>query len=49
VKRVSVGGALSQLALATFMKGAREMKEKGSFTWVRDSLPANDLELAFRP
>jgi Phosphoenolpyruvate phosphomutase len=26
VKRLSVGGALSRLALAAFMKGAREMK-----------------------
>ncbi len=29
VKRVSVGGALSRLALAAFLKGAREMKETG--------------------
>ena len=29
VKRLSVGGALSRLALAAFMKGAREMKNKG--------------------
>src|SRR5262249_17920558 len=28
VKRLSVGGALSRLALAAFMKGAREMKKK---------------------
>jgi 2-methylisocitrate lyase-like PEP mutase family enzyme len=49
VKRISVGGALSRLALAAFMTGAREMKEKGGFTWVRDSLPTRDLKLAFRP
>src|SRR5262245_57986318 len=29
VKRVSVGGALSRLALAAFLRGAREMKERG--------------------
>ena len=48
VKRLSVGGALSRLALAAFMKGAREMKKKGAFTWVRDALPTKDLKDAFR-
>ncbi len=47
VKRLSVGGALSRLALAAFMKGAREMKDKGGFTWVRDSMPTKDLKAAF--
>src|SRR4029434_9922292 len=36
VKRISVGGALSRLALAAFMKGAREMKDAGGLTWVSD-------------
>ena len=35
VKRISVGGALSRLALAAFLKGAREMKESGGFTGAR--------------
>ena len=48
VKRLSVGGALSRLALAAFMKGAREMKEKGTFTWVRDAMPITDLKGVFR-
>ena len=48
VKRLSVGGALSRLALAAFMKGAREMKEKGAFTWVRDAMPITDLKAVFR-
>jgi len=48
VKRISVGGALSRLALAAFMRGAREMKEKGGFAWVRDALPTGDLKSAFR-
>jgi 2-methylisocitrate lyase-like PEP mutase family enzyme len=39
VKRISVGGALSRLALASVMKAAREMKEQGSFTWVTQTLP----------
>ena len=48
VKRLSVGGALSRLALAAFMKGAREMKEKGGFTWMNDTLPSRDLKAVFR-
>ena len=30
------------------MKGAREMKTKGGFAWVRDALPTKDLKDAFR-
>jgi 2-methylisocitrate lyase-like PEP mutase family enzyme len=48
VKRLSVGGALSRLALAAFMKGAREMKEQGGFTWMRDTLPTSALKPVFR-
>ena len=47
VKRISVGGALSRLALAAFMKGAREMKEQGGFTWMRDTMPTTDLKAVF--
>jgi len=47
VKRVSVGGALSRLALAAFLRGAREMKDKGGFTWVRDTVPTRDLKRVF--
>jgi 2-methylisocitrate lyase-like PEP mutase family enzyme len=48
VRRISVGGSLSRLALAAFMKGAREMKDKGGFTWLRDALPGKDLKDVFR-
>jgi 2-methylisocitrate lyase-like PEP mutase family enzyme len=47
VKRISVGGALSRLALAAFMKGAREMRQ-GGFTWLRDIVPTSELKPAFR-
>jgi 2-methylisocitrate lyase-like PEP mutase family enzyme len=47
VKRISVGGALSRLALAAFLKGAREMKESGGFTWVRDTVPSRELKAAW--
>ena len=44
VKRISVGGALSRLALAAFLKGAREMKDAGGFTWVRDTVSSKELK-----
>lgn len=47
VKRISVGGALSRLALAAFLRGAREMREHGSFTWVRDTVPSRELRATF--
>jgi 2-methylisocitrate lyase-like PEP mutase family enzyme len=47
VKRVSVGGALSRLALAAFLKGAGEMRERGGFTWMRDTIPPKDLKAIF--
>jgi 2-methylisocitrate lyase-like PEP mutase family enzyme len=47
VKRISVGGALSRLALAAFVKGAREMRDYGGFTWVRETLPTAELNAVF--
>jgi len=49
VRRLSVGGALSRLALAAFMKGAREMKDKGGFTWMNETIATRDLKAVFRP
>jgi len=48
VKRVSVGGALSRLALAAFLEGAREMRDKGGFTWVRRTVPSTELKAVFK-
>jgi 2-methylisocitrate lyase-like PEP mutase family enzyme len=48
VKRISVGGALSRLALAAFLRGAREMADRGGFTWMRDTVPTRDLKAVFR-
>ena len=47
VKRISVGGALSRLALAAFLDGAREMKDRGGFTWVRKTVPTKELKQVF--
>jgi 2-methylisocitrate lyase-like PEP mutase family enzyme len=42
-KRISVGGALSRLALATFIKAAQSMGEDGSFTWMREMIGIAEL------
>ncbi len=38
-RRISVGGALSRLALAAFVAGGRAMREQGSFAWMREMMP----------
>ena len=47
VKRISVGGALSRVALAAFLGCAREMKDKGSFTYVPKMATIKELREAF--
>ena len=37
-KRISVGGALSRLALAAFVNAGRAMKDGGSFAWMGDMM-----------
>ena len=48
VKRVSVGGSLSRLALAAFLRGAREMADHGRFTWMRETVPSRELKAVFK-
>ena len=48
VKRVSVGGSLSRLALAAFLRGAREMADKGAFTWMRETVASRELKAVFK-
>jgi len=48
VKRVSVGGSLSRLALAAFLRGAREMADKGAFTWMRETISSRELKPIFK-
>jgi 2-methylisocitrate lyase-like PEP mutase family enzyme len=47
VKRISVGGAMSRFVLTAFLQSAREMKDRGSFTYVREMAPIKDLRDAF--
>lgn len=46
VRRVSIGGALSRLALRSFLDGAQQMRA-GRFDFVGDILPAAALQEAF--
>ena len=39
VKRISVGGAFARAALGALVRAAREVKDKGTFTFARDALP----------
>lgn len=43
-KRISIGGALSRLALAAFVGAARAMKEQGSFAWMPQMLGIGELQ-----
>lgn len=46
VRRISVGSALARAALGAFLRGAREMKERGTFSFSQDGIPfaeVNDL------
>jgi 2-methylisocitrate lyase-like PEP mutase family enzyme len=47
VKRISVGGAMARVALAAFLKCAREMKDHGAFTYVREMAPIRDVREGF--
>jgi 2-methylisocitrate lyase-like PEP mutase family enzyme len=46
-KRISVGGALSRLALATFAGAGRAMAEQGSFAWMREMMTTQELRQMF--
>ncbi|QIG93169.1 MULTISPECIES: isocitrate lyase/PEP mutase family protein [unclassified Bradyrhizobium] len=47
VKRISVGGAMQRHALAAFLRCAREMKDQGAFTFVRDMAPVKEVREMF--
>ncbi len=44
VKRISVGGAFARAALGAFVRAAREVKDKGTFTFAADALPAAEAK-----
>ena len=46
VRRISVGSAMSRAALGAFLRGAREIREQGTFGFAEDALPfaeANEM------
>jgi len=42
-RRISLGAALSRVALGAFLKAAKEMKEKGTFSFVDDTVTSAEL------
>jgi 2-methylisocitrate lyase-like PEP mutase family enzyme len=47
VKRVSVGSALSRAALGAFLRAARELRDKGTFTFAADAVKYADVNAMF--
>ncbi len=48
VRRISVGGSLSRTAWTGFMKAAKEMAEKGTFTELANGYPGGELNKMFK-
>ncbi len=49
VKRVSVGSALSRVALGAFLSAARELRELGTFEGMATAVGYADLNAMFDP
>jgi 2-methylisocitrate lyase-like PEP mutase family enzyme len=47
VKRVSVGSALSRVALGAFLRAAREMRDHGTFTFSAEAVSYRDISSMF--
>jgi 2-methylisocitrate lyase-like PEP mutase family enzyme len=47
VKRVSVGSALTRAAFGAFLRAAREMRERGTFTFAAEAVSFRDLSAMF--
>ena len=47
VKRVSIGSALSRVALGAFLRAAREMRERGTFTFSAEAVSYRDISAMF--
>ena len=47
VQLISTGGTMERHALNAFLRSAREMKDKGSFSYVRDMAPVKEVRAAF--
>ena len=49
VKRISVGSALSRAALGAFLRAAREMRERGTFTFAAEAVSYREISALFEP
>jgi 2-methylisocitrate lyase-like PEP mutase family enzyme len=51
VKRISLGGSLSRAAFGAFLRAAREIKEHGTFGFLKDAVPHGEINgmMAERP
>jgi 2-methylisocitrate lyase-like PEP mutase family enzyme len=47
VRRISVGSTLARTALTAFLNAAREMRERGTFTFVEEAVKYSDLNNMF--
>jgi 2-methylisocitrate lyase-like PEP mutase family enzyme len=47
VKRVSVGSALSRVALGAFLRAAQEMRTHGTFTFAAEAVSYRELSAMF--
>jgi 2-methylisocitrate lyase-like PEP mutase family enzyme len=47
VKRISVGSALCRAALGAFLRGAQEMREKGTFSFADEAVSFHDITEMF--
>jgi len=48
VKRISVGSALARAALGAFLRGAREMREQGTFTFAAEAVNSREISEIFK-
>ena len=48
VKRISTGSSLACIALGSFMRAAKELKEKGSFTYGEQAVPFAEINELFK-
>ncbi|HKT51773.1 MAG TPA: isocitrate lyase/phosphoenolpyruvate mutase family protein, partial [Candidatus Angelobacter sp.] len=46
-RRISVGSALQRTALGAFLRGAREMREKGTFTFASEAANPKEISAMF--
>jgi 2-methylisocitrate lyase-like PEP mutase family enzyme len=49
VRRISVGGALARAAYGGFLRAAREIAQRGTFSALAEALPFGEIESALEP